>query len=226
MYSIIDIETTGGRSRDNKITEIAIINHDGKKVVEKYSTLINPEQSIPYFIEKLTGINNEMVADAPKFYEVAKKIIEMTEGNIFVAHNVHFDYSFIQKEFSELGYQFKRDKLCTVRLARKFLPGHASYSLGKICADLDIPINGRHRAMGDATATTTLFEMILEKDITGVDNAVKEMNQHLTLPPYLDPADYEKLPHKAGVYYLWDKSEQLLYIGKSKDIKKTCCSAF
>ena len=153
VYSIIDIETTGGSRQGNKITEIAIINFDGEKVIDEFSTLINPEISIPYSITRLTGITNEMVANSPKFYEVAKKIVEMTKGNVFVAHNVFFDYNFIKHEFSELGFQYSAERLCTVRLSRKLLPGHASYSLGKLCKDLGIEITARHRALGDAKAT-------------------------------------------------------------------------
>lgn len=217
MYSVIDIETTGGRTRDNRITEIAIINTDGIEVFETFSTLINPERNIPYPIEKLTGISNEMVHNAPKFYEVAKKIVEMTNGNIFVAHNVHFDYSFIQKEFSELGFQFQREKLCTVQTARKVLPGHKSYSLGKICADLGIEITDRHRALGDASATVELLKLIIQKE--GSTKLYQTDSQNLAFPPYLDRKEYDQLPETPGVYYLYDKEDRLLYIGKSKNIK-------
>lgn len=123
IYSVIDIETTGGSRKGNKITEIAIINFDGEKIVDEFQTLINPEMRIPGHITRLTGINDQMVADAPKFYEVAKKIVEMTEGNIFVAHNVFFDLNFIKHEFSELGYSYLRDKLCTSGSDRSVLPG-------------------------------------------------------------------------------------------------------
>ena len=161
MYSIVDIETTGGNNKTGKITEIAIYNFDGEKVIDSFVTLINPECYIPTFITDITGITNEMVAKAPKFYEVAKKIVEITSNRIFVAHNVNFDFNFIKKEFSELGYEFNRKKLCTVVLSRKYFPGHKSYSLGKICDDLGIEINGRHRAAGDALATIELFSLIL-----------------------------------------------------------------
>ena len=129
LYAIVDIETTGGRAGRDRITEIAIALHDGQKVVDSYETLINPETSIPYGITRLTGITQEMVEDAPKFYEVAKKVVQMTEKAIFVAHNVRFDYSFIRAEFKRLGYTYSRRQLCTVRLARKAFPGHKSYSL-------------------------------------------------------------------------------------------------
>ncbi|MBT6007421.1 MAG: 3'-5' exonuclease [Prolixibacteraceae bacterium] len=164
MFAIIDIETTGNNYKYGKITEIAIYQHNGYNVTGSYSTLIYPEMDIPYFITRLTGINNDMVGNAPKFYEVAKKIIEMTAGRIFVAHNVHFDYKFVKEEYKKLGYNFNRKTLCTVNLARKLLPGHPSYSLGKICKDLNIDIVGRHRAAGDALATVKLFEILLKKN--------------------------------------------------------------
>lgn len=223
-FSIVDIETTGGSRNGNKITEIAIINMDGDEVVEEFSTLINPERSIPINITYLTGITNQMVETAPKFFEVAKKIVEMTEGRIFVAHNVFFDYNFIKHEFSELGFQFKREKLCTVRLARKYLPGHKSYSLGNICDDLYIKIDGRHRALGDAKATSILFNKILS-NLDESDLVLSESKKFL-LPPHLDREEYEKLPNTAGVYYFYNSEGVLLYVGKSKDIKKRVTQHF
>jgi DNA polymerase-3 subunit epsilon len=163
LYAIIDIETTGQSAANGKITEIAIFVHNGFQITDSFSSLINPECYIPGFITSLTGIDNEMVRDAPKFYEIARQIVEITHDKIFVAHNVSFDYKFIQEEFKRLGYDYQRKTMCTVRMGRKFLPGHKSYSLGKICDELGISINGRHRAAGDALATTKLFEIILER---------------------------------------------------------------
>jgi len=157
MYAILDIETTGGSPKTEKITEIAIYFHDGNQIVDEWSTLINPEKEIPYFITGLTGITNEMVANSPRFYEVAKEIVERTENHIIVGHNVSFDYGFIKSEFNHLGFEYNRDVLCTVRLSRKLIPGHKSYSLGKICKDLGIEITDRHRAAGDALATVKLL---------------------------------------------------------------------
>lgn len=164
MYAIIDIETTGNSYKNGKITEIAIYQHNGIEITGSYSSLIHPEMDIPLFITNLTGINNKMVEHAPKFYEIAKKIVEMTAGRIFVAHNVQFDYKFVKQEFERLGYDYNCKTLCTVKLARKLLPGHPSYSLGKLCAELGIEINGRHRAAGDALATVKLFEILLQKN--------------------------------------------------------------
>lgn len=163
MYAIIDIETTGQSAINGKITEIAIFIHNGFEIIDSFTSLINPECYIPGFITNLTGIDNEMVRNAPKFYEIARQIVEMTDEKVFVAHNVSFDYKFIQEEFKRLGYDYQRKTMCTVRMGRKFLPGHQSYSLGKICDELGISITGRHRAAGDALATTKLFEIILER---------------------------------------------------------------
>jgi DNA polymerase-3 subunit epsilon len=166
LFVIIDIETTGNRPKFGSITELAVYQHSGQKIVSHYSTLINPEMDIPYYITKLTGIDNKMVEDAPKFYEIAKTLLDLIAGNVFVAHNASFDYSFIKEEFARLGYSFNSKTLCTVKLARKLLPGHRSYSLGKLCADLGIEINGRHRASGDALATAKLFELLLRLNET------------------------------------------------------------
>lgn len=162
MYAVVDIETTGGNNKTGKITEIAIYIYNGSEITNSFSTLINPECEIPYFITNITGITNEMVANAPKFYEVARKIVELTANKIFVAHNVSFDYNFIRKEFKDLGFEFSRKKMCTVQLSRKYIPNHRSYSLGNICAELGIEINGRHRAAGDALATVKLLDLILK----------------------------------------------------------------
>ena len=163
-YAVVDIETTGGRAQRDKITEIAIVLYDGEKIVEQFETLINPECPIPYGITELTGISQEMVKDAPKFFEVAKQIVQLTEGAVFVAHNVQFDYGFLQEEFRRLGYPFTRRRLCTVKLSRRSFPGLTSYSLGNLIRHFGIPVNARHRAMADALATTSLLERILGKD--------------------------------------------------------------
>jgi DNA polymerase III subunit epsilon len=162
MYAILDVETTGGNPKTEKITELAIFIHDGTRIIDEFSTLVNPEKKIPPFITGITGINNEMVARAPKFYEIAKKVIDLTKDTYFVAHNAGFDYGFICEEYRQLGYLFKREKLCTVKISRKLIPGLSSYSLGNLCAAVNIPIENRHRAKGDALATVRLFEILLD----------------------------------------------------------------
>lgn len=226
MYAIIDIETTGGSAHTEKITEIAIYVHDGEKVIKEYSTLINPERSIPYFITSLTGITNEMVADAPRFYEVAKEIVEITEGMVFVAHNSNFDYSFVKQEFKSLGYDYSRKQLCTVKLSRKLMPGKKSYSLGKLCDELGIEINGRHRAAGDALATVYLFERLLELD---KNKGLMQPAKKLILSGIhhnFNPDKIYKLPKTAGVYYFFNDDEELIYIGKSNNIQKRIIQHF
>lgn len=178
MFAIVDIETTGNSYKFGQITEIAVFQHNGIEVTDSFHTLIKPDMDIPYFITKLTGIDNEMVANAPKFYEVAKEIVQYTAGRTFVAHNVHFDYRFLREEYKRLGYSYFRNTLCTVKLSRKLLPGHSSYSLGNICHDLDIQIEGRHRADGDALATVKLFEILLKKN-DGLNNQKAQNNLKL-----------------------------------------------
>ncbi len=220
MYTIIDIETTGLSPEREKITEIAVYVYDGKEIVDEFVSLINPERSIPYFITRMTGITNEMVAEAPKFYEIAKKIIEITENRIFVAHNVEFDYGFIRAEFASLGYEFKRNKLCTVKLSRKILPGKGSYSLGKLTTQLGIKINNRHRAAGDALATVKLFDLLLKEDAKSKP-LIEEMTYHSVknLHPSFNKKILDELPEKTGVYYFFDENNKLIYVGKSKNIR-------
>lgn len=229
MYAVVDIETTGGSPKTEKITEIAIYITDGKELVDEFITLINPEKTIPYFITSLTGITNEMVEDAPKFYEIAKKIVELTEDKILVAHNAHFDYRFIRSEFKSLGYDFSRDVLCTLQLSRRIFPGHRSYSLGNICHDLGIINESRHRAAGDALATVKLLELLLHKcNENGGDNLLSAASRHSlkNLHPMLDPKVIENLPEESGVYYFLNDQNQVIYIGKSRNIKQRVYSHF
>ena len=220
MYAIIDIETTGGSARLEKITEIAVYQHDGESITGEFITLINPERNIPYFITNLTGITNEMVEEAPRFYEIAKKVIEFTEGRVFVAHNARFDYSFIRQEFKSLGYNYKRSVLDTIALSRKLFPGHRSYSLGNICRDLKIGINDRHRASGDALATVKLFDFCLQKDkeINGSRSNLIRNTRISKLHPHLDLSKISKIPEVAGIYYFFDENRKLIYIGKSRNL--------
>lgn len=219
MFAVVDIETTGGSPRNEKITEIAIYIHDGLKIVDEFCSLVNPECNIPYFITGLTGITNEMVADAPKFYEIAREIVQITEGHIFVGHNVNFDYSFIRQEFKNLGYDYTRKTLDTVRFARQVVPGLQSYSLGRLCKQLNIPINSRHRAAGDALATVKLLEELLGRDSKKVANKILKPGYPEGLNPKITKKLLSKLPEEPGVYYLWDEQGALIYIGKSINIR-------
>lgn len=227
MYAIIDIETTGGSATRSRITEIAIYLHDGEKVVDEYQTLINPCTEIPYNIIKLTGITNEMVSDAPLFFDVAAKIDEFTKDCVFVAHNVNFDYGFVKAEFERIGISFRRKKLCTVRLSRKLLPGKYSYSLGKLCASENIVLSDRHRAAGDAKATAILFGRLLKLDKEGhIEKSLNPLSLEALLPPNMPKSDFISLPNKPGIYYFMNEKKEIVYIGKAKDIKKRIHSHF
>lgn len=229
MFAIIDIETCGNKFGypQGRIIEIAIVIHDGLQVTEKFSTLINPGCHISGFYSNISGINNDMVADAPYFHQVAKKIVEMTEGRIFVAHNVGFDYSFIKEEFAFLGYKFRREKLCTVRLSRKLLPKRISYSLGHLCASLNIPIEGRHRALGDAEATAKLFDLLLR--LKNDHPQYKNMGVEEIMSRRIDKIKtyiLKKLPEECGIYYFLDKEGKIIYIGKSTNMYNRALSHF
>jgi DNA polymerase-3 subunit epsilon len=226
-YAIVDIETTGGYPSGNGITEISIHIHDGENVVEEWETLINPEQYIPSHIEALTGISNEMVSDAPTFEAVAPKIYSMLEDKVFIAHNVNFDYSFVRHHLSICGYSLNTKKLCTVRLSRKLYPGFPSYSLGKLCKSLNITLNNRHRAGGDAAATAILFGMLLQVDATGhIAQSLSTTSKEQVLPPHLSKSYIDRLPSNPGVYYFKDEKGKVIYIGKAKNLKKRVNSHF
>ncbi|EAP86261.1 exonuclease domain-containing protein [Croceibacter atlanticus] len=220
MYAILDIETTGGKYNEEGITEIAIYKFDGHEVVDQVISLVNPERPIQPFVVGLTGINNDMLRNAPKFYEIAKRILEITQDCILVAHNAKFDYRILRTEFRRLGYEYERETLCSVELSKKLLPGHASYSLGKLTKALGIPISSRHRADGDAIATVKLFKLLLQKD---VDKEIIKANIKTKPKSSLDTKlirIVEELPSSTGVYYMHDDDGEIIYVGKSKNIRK------
>lgn len=224
-YNIIDVETTG---QGNRITEISVFKYDGETIIDEFTSLVNPECLIPQHITALTGIDNALVANAPTFKTIAQNILDITEGSIFVAHNVNFDYNVINGEFKRIGLDFERKKLCTVRLSRRLIPGHKSYSLGKICKALNINLVDRHRARGDAEATVVLFKLLLKQP--NAEAVFKEFlnknSRQSTLPPNLPKATFDALPEVAGIYYFKDKKGKIIYVGKAKNIKKRVLSHF
>lgn len=220
MYAVIDIETTGGKYNEEGITEIAIYKFDGHEIVDQFISLVNPERKIQPFVVNLTGINNEMLRNAPKFYEVAKRIVEITEDCILVAHNAQFDTRILSTEFDRLGYDFQRESLCTVELSKKLIPDMASYSLGKLVRALGIPLSDRHRAAGDAKATVALFKLLLSKDQQKeiISNTIRLEAKRQLEPKLLDMI--EQTPSVTGVYYMHRENGDIIYIGKSRNIKK------
>jgi DNA polymerase III subunit epsilon len=227
MFAIIDIESTGGDPKKDRITEIAIFIHNGQRVIEQFCTLVNPETYISPFIVALTGISNEMVAEAPKWEEVAEKIDALTKGRVFVAHNVRFDYSFVSNEYKRMGQRFHRRQLCTVRLSRAILPNLTSYSLGRLCQQVGIPVEHRHRAFGDGAATAELFNVLLQNDRQSmIKDALKDEISQSIMPPNLRREILDDLPEETGIYYFKDERGKNLYIGKSNNIRQRVISHF
>lgn len=226
MYAILDIETTGGKYNEEGITEIAIYKFDGLEVVDQFISLVNPERPIQAFVVGLTGINNQMLRNAPKFYEVAKRVLEITDGCTLVAHNAQFDYRILSLEFDRLGYEFNAPTLCTVELSQDLLPGHTSYSLGKLTKALGIPMSKRHRADGDAQATVKLFKLLLAKDtekniITAALKSFPKKQMDTKLKDLI-----AEVPSETGVYYMHNVNSTIIYIGKSKNMKKRLTQHF
>ncbi|MCI2228046.1 ribonuclease H-like domain-containing protein [Polaribacter sp. MSW13] len=219
MYAILDIETTGGKFNEEGITEIAIYKFDGHAIVDQFISLVNPEKEIQEFVVKLTGINNKMLRNAPKFYEVAKRIVEITKDCILVAHNTSFDYRILRTEYRRLGFDFDRNTLCTVELSQQLILDQPSYSLGKLTKSLGIPITDRHRANGDALATVQLFKLLLEKDTNKsiIKNSIKYFDGRKEKEK--SKKLIESTPSILGVFYIHDKKGKIIYIGKGKDIK-------
>lgn len=227
MYAIVDIETTGGYAANHRITEIAVHFHDGIQVTESFHTLINPGRNIPFYITGLTGITTEMVLNAPTFEELAPELFGKLDGKIFVAHNAHFDYSFLKREFEIAGLNWQAKKLCTVRLSRKIIPGLRSYSLGSLSESLGIQIQNRHRADGDASATVKIFDILLRRDTdSNILKALKRNSGETILPPNLAKAEFDRLPAKPGVYYFLNGRGQVIYVGKAINIKKRIAGHF
>jgi len=227
-YAIIDVETTGGKASRCRITEIGIVIFDGEKVLETYETLLNPETWIPAGITELTGITMDMVKDAPKFHEVAARIVELTENRIFVAHNSRFDYDFVKEEFRRLGYTFTRKQLCTVRLTRKTYPGLRSYSLGNLVKHFGIRLDNHHRALADATATTELLKFCFAAP-NSADEISTLVNRGISatkLPQNMQLEQIMGLPEECGVYYFHDDTGRVIYVGKSINIRSRVSQHF
>lgn len=219
MYAVLDIETTGGKYNEEGITEIAIHKYDGHQIVDQFISLVNPEKEIQEFVVKLTGINNKMLRNAPKFYEVAKRIIEITNDCIIIAHNANFDYRILRTEFNRLGYDYQRNTLCTVALSKKLITEAPSHSLGKLCRFVGIPMSDRHRANGDALATVQLFKLLLEKDTDKniIQESIKYIDNRNEKQRIIKILD--KLPEKQGLFYIHSEEGKIIFVGRGTNIK-------
>lgn len=227
MYAIVDIETTGGYAGFHRVTEVAVVHHDGTAITAVHQTLINPERDIPPYITALTGITPDMVVNAPTFAEAADDILSWLDGRIFIAHNAQFDYGFLQKEFAQLGIRWEVQRLCTVRISRRLVPGLRSYNLGRLAEHFGIGIEQRHRAAGDAEATARIFGMLMQRDATGeIGKMLNRRSKESTLPPNLDRSEVDQLPEAAGVYYFHNAKGEVIYVGKAINIKKRIAGHF
>ncbi len=227
QFAIVDIETTGGFPQQHGITEIAIVLHNGSEMEGKFTTLVNPHQPIPPFIANMTGISDAMVAVAPDFEEVASRIYHLLKDRVFVAHNVNFDYSFVKHHLQVSGFNLQSPKLCTIRLSRKVFPGFRKYGLGHLCRELGIVIEDRHRAYGDALATSKVLDLVLQNNgALLIKEMLKKENKNQLLPPNLAEQQIKLLPDQPGVYYFLDQKGKVIYVGKAKNLKKRVVSHF
>lgn len=225
MYAILDVEATGGKVGEESIIEIAIYKYDGKEIVDQFISLVNPEKKIDQYVQKLTHISDKMVLSAPKFHEIAKRIVEITDDCILVGHNVMFDYRMLKQEFDRLGYNYEKEWIDTFEYSEKLIPGLPSYSLGKLCQSLGIVVTDRHRASGDARATITLFKMLIDKDSqkiiikkTGLKQPKKAHSKYQKL--------LDNLPNSIGVFYLYNSRKELIYISRSNNIARSVNQIF
>lgn len=227
LYAVTDIETTGGYASANGITEIAVYIYDGQQIVDSFESLVNPHQSIPRFVQSLTGITDDMVQLAPSFEEIAPRLFELFQGKVFVAHNVNFDYSFVSHQLQHAGFHLNCKKLCTVRYTRKIFPKLASYSLGNLCRHFEIPLYNRHRASGDAKATVQLLELLRRNDVNNhLYTMIGKQSKEQYLPLHLNKEDIDQLPLTPGVYYFHDAKDKIVYVGKAVQLKKRVTSHF
>ena len=226
MYTIIDIESTGGKFNEESIIEVAAYRFDGTSIKDQFISLVDPQRDIHPYVEKLTGITSKMVKTAPKFHEIAKRIVEITSDSILVAHNAQFDYRILQLEFKRLGYEFSMKSLCTVILSQELLPDQESYKLGRLSRSLGIPLKDRHRASGDALATVELFKILMEKDIKQdiIKKSIVEFPGESMSSLFKETI--ENLKNNIGVFYIYNKNKKLIYIDYSKDIKNKVVKLF
>lgn len=227
LYSIVDIETTGSRPGPNTITEVAVIVTDGFEVKSRYETLLRPSGPIPVFVQRLTGITNEMTDDAPEFDEVAEELMGLLKDTVFVAHNVNFDYSFLKSEFGAAGIDWRSQRLCTVKMTRHFYPGLGKYNLGFLCNYFEIDNQAAHRAMGDCEATFKIFSSIVERfGEAAVEAFFKKQNKAVNMPQSLRPDLIKSIPSVPGIYYFRNASGRPIYIGKAVNLASRVRSHF
>ena len=229
--AIVDLETTGAHPAWNRVTEIAVVEVQAGEIASEWSTLVNPGTSIPPAIQALTGITNEMVADAPAFEDLAQDLYERLDGRVFVAHNARFDYGFLRHEFERAGLRFQARTLCTVKLSRRLYPQHARHSLDSLIArhglSLGASRHARHRALGDAQAVWQFLRVAAEE--RGADilqETARRLAQLPSLPAHIERAEIDAIPEAPGVYLFYGESGAPLYVGKSVNLRSRVLQHF
>ena len=223
----VDLETTGGHAVHNRVIEAGIVLLSGGRVIDEYSTLVNPGTRIPYAIQQFTGITEAMVADAPPFAEVAAELLSRLEGRLFVAHTVRFDYGFLRSEFRRLGIRFRAPVLCTVRLSRALTPDIRGHNLDAVMQRFGIACDARHRALGDARVLAEFLRIAGERfpapTLAGIVDRLRAVP---SLPAGLDPAIADELPEAPGVYLIYGENDTLLYVGKARNLATRALAHF
>ena len=221
MYSVIDIESNGAPFRKESIIEIAIYRFDGHEITDQFISLVNPEDEISGFVQKLTGITQKMVITAPKFHEIAKRVVEITKDSTLVGHNIDFDYRMLRQSFKRLGYDFKINTLDTIPLAKKLIPDEKSYSLGKLCKSIGIPLVEAHRASGDARATLDLLKLLIIKDKD--KEIIQSQQEENGAKSYVNKVQLltEDLPNERGVLYFQNNSGAIVFSDVVEDLYKS-----
>jgi len=221
LFAVVDLETTGGKPVDTKITEIGIVISDGKSILHEFQALVNPEKKIDWYVTKLTGITNEMVADQPKFEDIADTIQELLRDKIFVAHNVDFDFGLVKRQFLEVGRPLDGKRLCTVKSAKKVFHNLGSYSLSSITDHLGIKLENAHRALDDARATAHLLHKILEKaEFDFLFTEIKEQNHIVELPEQWSIKGNVPVDHSSGIIYFHNSNDEIIHIDVTKSFQK------
>lgn len=225
MFAIVDIETTGLQNGENRITEIAVVLHNGHTIEGKYCSLVNPQMPIQKYVQTLTGITDRMVQQAPLFSAIAPHIFHLLENRIFVAHNVNFDFTIVKEALKQCGYELKQPRLCTIRLAKKIYPGLPKYGLSSLCKSLNIPFEGHHRALADAVATAEIFTLLFNNDTDGELKKMVKKKPETYLPPLIDAQLVNTIPQKPGIYFFHHQSK-IIYVGKAINLQKRVKSHF
>jgi DNA polymerase III subunit epsilon len=222
----LDLETTGATATKDRITEVGIVDVSPAGV-SRYSQLVNPQCRIPEFIQGLTGITEDMVADAPTFEEIAQDLFDRLQGKLFIAHNARFDYGFVKNEFKRIGVDFRARVLCTVKLSRELYPKETRHNLDTLIARHGLAVSDRHRALADADLIYQFWEKLQQVfPQQHLAQAIDKLTARPSVPSQLDPDLPDQIPESHGVYIFYGENDFPLYVGKSNNLRKRVMSHF